>query len=435
MTLRRYAPLALAALALGCKPDIEQRANATTVDYAYFDPAGTMIPLLGPVIPTPNDVALSKVAAYLPGGAAQSLPCNLAPPPPATPNATTQALCAYARAGGFPAPSPVSINFVRGTLGGDGSIEYGTAPAGEAMNTATLKFANGIEPAPTLGVFDLDATAPTGFPQVPSGSAFDPATGALTLTAPGGLWTAGHQYAVVVRGGASGPKTLAGGPYTATPTFYILREAVIADLDLSKPENQGLFPGDAAAKAASGAALEQLRANYETLYSIGGFGAAIGGLGLPFGEAISLQTFQIAPGGTVTIGDGSGQANSTVTAPAVGQVDAFSLQSSLQSATIVAVTFDLTSGAASISELFVAAAADCTGAKLGTNPAPAAGSNTIPLTTWPNVGSTAATNLYVCATTSAAGTVQGTATAVSAFPGTGFTSAGTDATSATLTVN
>ncbi|HSN15210.1 MAG TPA: hypothetical protein VLT61_11295 [Anaeromyxobacteraceae bacterium] len=441
MSLRRYAPLALAALALGCKPDIEQRANATTVDYAAFNPPS--------MLPLPNDIALSQVAAFVDGPYA-AYPCNL------TGTAQGTALCAFARAGGFPASDvaaigytgAVGIGFLRGTLGADGAISYAPAPTSEAMdvaNTVTGQFA-GLTTTPTLGIVDLTAAAPV----TTATAAFTAASGKLALTPSGGAWTAGHRYAVLVLGGARGPKTLTGGTYTAMPPFYILREAVIADLDLSKPENQGLFPGDAAAKAASGTALEALRASYETLYSIGGFGAAAAAMGLPFEDAISLQTFQIAPGtGTVTIGSGTEPA----TAPSVtggagvtALVDTFTLQSNLGTATVAAVTFDLTAGAAAVDTLFVSNSPACPSAPtppvmtFGTSATVAAnGSITIPMTTYPPAGLTAATTLYVCANTKAPGAstaVNGTVTSVAFFPGTTYTSATSgDSADAGLTVN
>lgn len=423
MTLRRYAPLALSAIALACQPEIDERANATTVDYAVFNPAASQIPL-------PNDIALSSAAAFLPGGAAASVPCNLAG------SLQNIGLCAYVRAGGFPAPSPVEITFLRGTLGSDGAVSYAPAPSAEALDLATLAFA-GASLAPTLGVIDLTAGAPitTATP------AFTAAAGKLTLTAPGGAWTAGHQYAVLVLGGARGPTTLTGGTYTAMPPFYILREAVIADLDLSLPENQGLFPGDAAAKAASGTALEALRANYRLLYV--NAGPSLVALNLPFDQVISLQTFQIAPDATITVGDADASDPAAFAVNGGGapvMIDAFTLQSSVNIATLTSVVFGLTSGSAGLTNLFVSAANDCSGTPLGTSAAnPADGAVPIPFTNYLSVGNTAAVSLYVCATTkspAAPTDVSGgiVVTSANAIPGLVFVPAGSD-TSAVLTVN
>jgi hypothetical protein len=416
MTLRRYAPLALSALALACQPKLDERANATTVEYALFNPPTS--------IPTPNDIAFSAVSAFLPGGAYASAPCNVAPTPQAI------GLCAYARAGGFPAPSPVKIGFVRGTLADTGVVSY--APSPDPMDPATLAFA-GASLAPTLGIVDLTSELPV----TTATPALTAASGELALTPPGGAWTAGHKYAVLVLGGSRGPTTAGGLPYVAMPPFYILREAVIADLDLSKPENQGLFPGDAAAKAASGTALEPLRAGYRTLYEVALPAFTL--LNLPFEDVISLQTFQIAPGGTITIGDGTDPADAAVTGGAVAPLDAFTLSSTVSSATVQAVTFALTEGDTALTNLFVSSSATCTGTgtTLGTSGAPAVGDVAIPLTNWLSVGNVSSVPLYVCATTKAPGAatnVSGAVTSVTTFAGTGFTSTGTD-TSAVLTVN
>lgn len=439
MTLRRFAPLALAVLAAACAPDIEQRANATTVDYALFNPSASQIP-------TPNDVALNSVAAFV-NGAYAAAPCNL------TGSAQGTALCAFARAGGFPAAdvAPIAytggaqIGFVRGTLADTGTVTYLPAPGADAMDTGTLAFA-AASLTPSLGVFDLT----TGTAITDATPSFTAATGVLKLTPSGGAWTAGHKYAVMVIGGAQGPKTLTGGEYVAMPPFYILREAVIADLDLSLPENQGLFPGNAAAKAASGTALEALRASYHFLYATGGFGAATSAANLPFADAISLQTFQIAPGtGAVAIGNGTEPTTApTVTGGAgvTGLVDTFTLQSNLGTATIASVTFNLTGGDAAVDTLFVSNSPACPTAptspvmNFGTSAAvTGTGSIVIPMTTYPPAGLSAATTLYVCANTKAPGgstPVNGTVTAVSFFPGTTYTSSASgDAADAGLTVN
>lgn len=418
MTLRRYAPLALAALALGCKPEIPSRTNATTVDYALFNPAASQIPL-------PNDIALTQAAVFLPGKPLAGVPCNLAG------SAQNIGLCAYVRAGGFPAQTPVEISFLRGTLGSDGAVSYAPAPTADALDPATLAFA-ATTATPTLGIIDLTSVAPV----ISATTGFTPASGKLTVTGPGGAWTAGHQYAVLVLGGDRGPKTLTGGTYTAMPPFYVLRESVIGDLDLSRPENQGLFPGDAATRAASGAALEPLRANYRILYVAAG--SSLTALNLPFEDVISLQTFQVAPGGTVTIGDAaSDPADFAVTGGAVAMFDAFTLDSSLSSATVQAVTFNLTGGSAALTNLFVSSESTCT-TNLGTSAAIAAdGDVVIPLTNWLSVGNAATVPLYVCATTRTPGgatAVTGGVSGVTTFAGTGFTSTGTD-TSAQLTVN
>ena len=62
MTLRRYAPLALMALAVGCT-EVKQEKPTNTLVFATFDSTAG-------VIPTPNDLALQALQKpHLPGRA------------------------------------------------------------------------------------------------------------------------------------------------------------------------------------------------------------------------------------------------------------------------------------------------------------------------------------------------------------------------------
>jgi hypothetical protein len=408
MTLRRYAPLALAALALGCKPEIDERTNATTVEYAQFDPANSLIP-------KPNDIALQGFLAAFPNPSTP--PCTALPAP-------NNQVCAFARAGGFPNVAQVQIPFVRGTLASDGSVAY--VPSN--FDLASLAFA-GAAPTPNITVVDVtNPLAPSLVTVAPTA----PTTGTLLLSA---SWTLGHKYVVIVRGGASGVLTTADEPYVAMPTMYILRESILSDRRLDLPENQGLFPGTAEQKAAAGAQLEPLRVGYQGIYQLT---QGLAGLGivLPFEELVSMQSFQIAPGGTVTIGDGTEPADQNVATGATKALDAFTVQSSVATATLVSVTVDLTDASSAVSALSIAATSDCAaGATLGTLITTGTGSKVIPLTLSTSATMPAASTLYVCATGSAnAGTVTGTVTSVGPFPGTPYTSVDNDLTSATLTV-
>lgn len=441
MTLRRYAPLALSALALACQPDIDQRTNATTVEYAVFNPSAGQIPL-------PNDIALSRLEDFVSGTHALAS-CSLAAAGAATPAEAQQAiaLCAFYRAGGFPAADVPSIgyaagariSFVTGTLGSDGSVAYLPSPL-DWESIALAGPLGGAQPNPAnLAVFDVtDPFAPETVAVDVDATSYDAGTGVLTLMPTGGAWTAGHRYVVLVRGGPAGVATLAGGEYLAMPTLYIIREAVLGDLDLSDPANQGLIPGTPAEKAAAGAQLEVLREGYSNLLlltqAIRASTCPVANpacLDLPFAELVSMQTFRIATGGTVTIGDGP-DANATVPVGQAGQVSAFTLDSSLSSATIAGLGFVLTANTAAASNLFLSASADCSGTPLGNIATPAAGLNTFSLLTGtlalaPDVRNDATTTLYVCATPTAAGTVSGYVAGGQAFPGTNFTVTGSDA--------
>jgi len=448
MTLRRYAPLALAALAtVGCAPDIEERANATTVEYAVFNPSASQIPL-------PNDIAIQS---FLGNPTYAALPCTFFDT--VDPTQKTKGLCAYARAGGFPAAyslASIQIQFLTGTLGADGTIAYAPSP----FDVASIDLADLATPG-AANVAVVDATLFSGWVLalasnpltpppagllVPVGVApFDALTGTLSIyptvsaiDPTPGAWTAGHKYVAIVRGYGSGVLTDAADTYDAMPTLYILREAVIGDLDLSLVENQGLFPGTPAEKMAAGTQLEPLRVGYQGVQQITQGLAALG-IVIPFGELVSMQSFQITPGGTVTVGDGAAEpTGGALTGGATAALDAFTVQSSMGTATIMAVSVDLTDDGVAVAALSVNAAPDCGAATtLGSLSAAAGGTGirTIPLTISASATLTTATPLWICATAAAAtGTVTGTVAAVTAFPGTGYTSATNDATSATLNV-
>jgi hypothetical protein len=438
MTPRRHAPLALAALAAlaaACQPDIPKRTNASTVEYALFNPSAEQIPL-------PNDIALQQFLASDPGPGV--LPCSYF-----LPDTTTVGLCAFARAGGFPAPgvaSPIEISFLTGTLQASGAIDFTPSPLDETtLGIAAAPLGGAAQPSPAnLAV--LDVTNPAAPGTVAVSASFDDLTGVLSVTPDAGTWTAGHKYVAVVRGGANGVLTTADVPYVAMPTLYVLRQAILSDRRLDLPENQGLLPGDAAEKAAAGAQLEQLRVGYAgvktLLDGIAALTCPVANplcLDIPFAELVSMQSFTIAPGGTVTIGEGTDPADASVTAGNTAPLDAFTVQSSVATATLLAVTVDLTDAGDAVAALTVNAAPDCAAATtLGLlNTAGGSGTKVIPLGVFPSATLTAATPLYVCATASAnPGTVTGTVTAVTAFTGTGYTSAASgDAASATLTVN
>lgn len=441
MTLRRFAPLALAVLAAACAPDIDQRANATTVDYPLFNPASKLFPL-------PNDIALSAVQSFATGYPNEDASCSAAG------SLTNAGLCAYMRAGGFPASSAVTIAFVRGTLGETGTVAYDASPLDWS---GSLTFAElGATTTPNVAVIDatllqqwylaLTANPPPPTPPPPPAGMLVPvtasfanttpstttpfATGLLTLT-PTSAWTAGHKYVVLVRGGANGVKTTAAGAYVAMPTLYILREAVIGDLDLSKTANQGLFPGDAAAKAAAGTQLEPLRVGYQGILTATQI-LGLAGIDFPFAEIASMQSFPVAVGGTVTLGNGT-PATATTAVASAGLIDAFTLDSTLKSATIAGIAVVLTAGESLVSDIFLSEKADCTGSKLGTITAPAAAPTPNvfsalagTLTSMPSVKPGATKNLFVCGTPTAAGTVSGFVASVVPFTGTGFTVTGSD---------
>src|SRR5438132_124676 len=124
------------------------------------------------------------------------------------------------------------------------------------------------------------------------------ATGSPTRT-----WDPGVHYVAAIRGGLNGVTVDSGQQIFPQPAMYIIEQGK----DLTKPENQGLIPGNSAAeKAAAAAQLDALRRNYEA----GPF--PVISAAFPKAEIATLTTFQIAPVGTgapaahVVIDSGSG---------------------------------------------------------------------------------------------------------------------------------
>ena len=265
MSLRRNTALLAFVLAAACAKDVKPEASPSFVDYAVFDPSASAIPL-------PNDLALAS-AAGLPDGAQKDL------------------LLAFAAQGGFPndIEVPITIDFERKPVGPGAS----SAPTLDPATVRPIGHAGG----PTVALFKLtpggpvpaayDTAAVTQTP-TPSGSRTtlrlrapqkDPANRDFSRN-----WEPGVRYAVVVRGGASGVKTIDGFQIHAMPAMYLL----LAGKDLSKPENQGLLPDPSA-----GAQLEQIRTNYLPVF-------AMTEAFFPATEIANVQTFAVAPAaGTV----------------------------------------------------------------------------------------------------------------------------------------
>ena len=255
--LRRIIPPAAAMLALACAPSIQQDAPPASVTYAVFDPTVAKIPL-------PNDLAL--------------LPSSLAAFPP---SAQRDLLTSFATSGGFPNDQEVAITLDFTTI----NIDPATGSSLRSIPELDLTtIAAGIKLIKLPGT-PVDFAAPVDA---------DYKDGTLTLhnkkddkgngPLPWPSSASGAVYALAVRGGQSGLKTKSGGTINPSATFYLLTR----DLNLSDPANQGLIPGNKAAKAAAGAQLEQLRQGYLTPF------AAVDAV-FPHGELAVMATFHIAP--------------------------------------------------------------------------------------------------------------------------------------------
>jgi pimeloyl-ACP methyl ester carboxylesterase len=291
MTLRRYAPLALAALAVACQPKLESRDNPAYIDFVAFD-LSKEIDGVNTIMPQPSDVSLAN-AATLPVSAQREL------------------LEEFVAAGGFPSDQevPITIDFSRQLIQGkaDRKIFTGTtldtASVIGGLNVAIFQYAQGGTPlaAPVLVPFDAAATtftAGTGRGTLALHRTKDAATGSRA-------WKADAQYVVFVRGGASGVKVTGGGEIHAWPTMRVILDAAATGKSLLDPANQGLLPGTPEEKTAAAARLEPLRAGFAALMPIALNPA---GLNWPAAEIVSMQTFDVAPshGTVVTVDSGSG---------------------------------------------------------------------------------------------------------------------------------
>src|SRR5712692_8344384 len=227
MLLRRVVPTALATAAIcACEPGVGYDAarNPQQTNYAVFDPAA-----LPPQIPIPNDQAvpfsidLVKIVVDASGTQVRSKP-------------------------------DLDLSSIR--------ICNGTNPN---CNVAVMK----VPPSTPLFVTDIDQPPATDY--VTSGdhgtlnirrTPRDTPTGAKTRT-----WDPGVQYVAAIRGGPNGVTANGGQPIYPQPAMYIIEQGK----DLTKPENQGLIPGDTAAqRQATALQLEALRNKYEGTQTLPG---------------------------------------------------------------------------------------------------------------------------------------------------------------------
>src|SRR5512133_192228 len=228
MTLRRYAPLALAALAVACTK-VEQQAPANTLVFATFDSTNG-------IIPTPSDLALQGAPAIDVSGA----------------NALKQAqkdlLLDFVASNGFPSDQEVSVSVPFKTLNLNPSANaYEPASTQATIDPATAT-------ASTVALYEVSGGAVTAVAFTAETDALDPKVLKLRKAADASgsrRWKAGARYVVAVRGGANGVKTTTGLPVNADQAIAL----VIPNKDMTKAENQP--PGGL--DAATAAKLDGLR--------------------------------------------------------------------------------------------------------------------------------------------------------------------------------
>jgi len=260
MSLRRFAPAPLLALAISaCSPSVENTQESSVVT-AAFDPTA-----LVPVLPQPNDLAF-----------------QISIPSPPT-NATYEILSYFKSIGGYPYDQQVdlTIPFETVNVGNPGtsipnidvaSVKPCTAPSTSATSQCNLLV--------------LDATAGT-YPAL-GPITYSTSTGSLTVenglnaTTKNRLWTPGHMYVFAVRSGASGVKAAGGAQVYPSGTMYALLfspPSALPGCGVSPPTAQCLQA-------------QALQAAYQPVF------AAVTNAGFPQSEIAVAGTFTIAPGNT-----------------------------------------------------------------------------------------------------------------------------------------
>ena len=278
MLLRRATPLlALALAALACEPPVPfdpAAHNPSSVDYAIFDPQPDATDQSPADIPLPNDLALQDAAIAT------------------QPAAQAEVLKSFQAQGGWPADQelPITFDFVRVNIDpGNGSITRSAPPLDvTSINPSNLIILSlssaGVGPvaydapkASSYVVVPDDPTKPTGNKH-----------GTLIIRKkadPSGLRELSPAvYVAAVKGGPNGVQLVGGGSVNPRPTMYLITQGV----DLTRPENQGLIPGNSRAqKAASAAQLEQLRKAYLLPF------AALQGAGFATADIAALTAFTV----------------------------------------------------------------------------------------------------------------------------------------------
>jgi len=295
MLLRRVFPAALAAAAIcACEPGVgfDAARNPQQTNYAAFDPAA-----VPPQIPLPNDLALAQAGSV--------------------PGAQGELLRMFVNSGGFPNDQevPFSIDLVKIVVDPATGAQVRSKPD---LDLSSIRICNGTNPNCNVAVMRVPPSMPL-FVTVdqPAATDYVPGTDHGTLnirrTPPAGstsrVWDPGVQYVAALRGGPNGITVNGGQLIYPQPAMFIIEQGK----DLTKPENQGLIPGNSAAeKAATALQLEALRQQYEgTVAKPGPFGL-VSSAAFPKTDIAVMTTFKIAPVGTnapaahVVIDPGSG---------------------------------------------------------------------------------------------------------------------------------
>jgi hypothetical protein len=255
-----------------CQPDLPHTAPSSVVS-AVFDPTTAKIPL-------PNDLALAPF----------STPNAACPPPANTLPAGAPPACAQAEllasfSAGFPSDQEVAvtIDFTQTNFDAKGKSTQVAPDLDLTSFTDSTFFVYGTSGA-DQGVVQLEPITPADY--VKSAD-----HGTLSIHHHGHEPWAPGTYAVLVRGGASGVKTVDGIPVSPSQVFDLIAQG----LDMTDPKNIGLLKAQTGTKAAAleqGAQLNLLIGFYKRA------AFPVADMRFPHQELAILTTFKIAP--TVT---------------------------------------------------------------------------------------------------------------------------------------
>jgi hypothetical protein len=249
-----------------CTPSIPKEPSPASVVSAVFDPAASDIPL-------PNQLVF------------QALPSM-------PPSAQKDLLTVFQAQGGFPNDQevPVTISFARDLVNADGSLTRVAPTIDPASFTPDTFFVFGATSGGTVqGEIEVDPIVAGDLTVGPSASGGGEVT-TLTLHQKGRAPWAPGQYAVLVRGGNDGVKTVEGDPVWPSSVFFLVAQGQ----DMTRPENLMLLQAQTGSYDAALALATQLNA------IIDGYGPAFAACNqrFPHQELASLVGFTVAPAQT-----------------------------------------------------------------------------------------------------------------------------------------
>ncbi len=266
MTIRRAAASALLLAVASCTPSIPQDPSPASVVTAIFDPAAGDIPL-------PSDLVLLDPASL-----------NL-------PAAQKELLTLFKTQGGFPNDQEVAvtISFARDRINADGSTTRVAPILDRTSFNPNTFFVFGVTSGGVMGEIPLDPIGPGDVSVGPAAGGQGTVT-TLTLHHKGRQPWAPGTYAVLVRGGPSGVKTVEADAIWPSSVFYLVAQGK----DMTAPANLGLLQAQAGSHAAALALAQQL--NMMSTAFAPAFAAC--DQRFPHQELASLVGFTIAPAQT-----------------------------------------------------------------------------------------------------------------------------------------